>query len=219
MRQMTADLLTVASIPMETIRQLSQSLEQQTGFMTDDSLAGLVAQVVEEESQGTAVFNTLQNLSAGSVEQVLEAVQQWREADEGNQQRFPEESFRTLQQTLPILIRDYPALRRMKKAARLRNVLGNEMQGVLFVCDARPVYNNARTEIEGLISLTTMKVVYERQNMETEEIEITLTGEQLEELVAKATQAKDKMAVLRESITRWLPNGCVDQGDEDGDET
>ena len=39
-----------------------------------------------------------------------------------------------------MLVCDYPALNRIKKADGLRSAIGNECSDVVFICDARPVY-------------------------------------------------------------------------------
>lgn len=215
---MVEDMRAVANVATEDIERLGELLAQQTGFLTDENLATFVAECIADEEQGGSVFNALQNVRPGSVEQLLAMLRAWRESDEENRQQFPDEAFADLEQKLPLLIREYPALIRSKKADRLRNVLGNEFEGVAFICDARPVYNEQRDDIEGLIPLTTMKLIYERQNSESEEIEIILTAEQLENLVSKARQAEQKLTVLRESIERWIPDGCVDREDDDADE-
>ena len=101
----------------------------------------------------------------------------------------------------------------MQKAKRLQVVLGNEVEGIAFICDARPVYNEARDDIDGMIPLTTMKIVYERQNGVTEEIEFVLTADELDDLITRAKKAQDDLKLLRRKTAEWLPGGCVDGGE------
>lgn len=216
---MVEALRVVASIETANLERLADLLVQQTGFLTDEKLAKLVAECVDDEEQGSAVFNALQNVGPSGVDEVLEMLRAWRESDEQRRRQFPEESLADLGQKLPVLIRDYPALNRSKRADQIRNVLGNELEGIAFICDARPVYNKTRDRIEGLIPLTTMKLVYETQNLVTEEIEIVLTSDQLESLISEAKQAAQELATLRQSIIIWIPEGCVDnQEEKDADE-
>jgi hypothetical protein len=219
---MVEDLRVVAEIDTENLQRLGELLTKQTGFLTDDRLVQLVGACVDDETQGTAVFNAVQNLSPSGYEQVLTMLRAWRESSEERRQQLPDDVFAALEQKLPVLIRDYPALNRIKKADRLRIAIGNEFERVVFICDARPVYNENRDCIEGLIPLTTMKLVYERQNSETEEIEIVLTSEQLKDLVSKAKKAEQKLTVLSQSIEEWMPQGCVygvELEEADADET
>lgn len=208
--QMIDDLSAVALLPDECIQRLTQRLEQQTGFLTDDRLRSLASEFVKDDSQATGVFHVLQNLPPGAIEQVLEAVQKWRHAHVQNADRFPEDLYTALEQKLRMLVPPHSALNRMWKAKRLRTMLGNELEGVAFICDARPVYNKSRDRIEGMIALTTMKLVYERQNLSIEEIEITVTPTQLRELISEAEKAEKKLATLRESIAEWIPDGFAE---------
>lgn len=207
---MVEDLSTVATIPGENLDRLSELLQQQTGFLTAEALAVLVSNCIADESQGAAAYNALQNLSPNAIPQVLATVESWRSATDQNRHRFPDERYAALQENLRALIREYPALDRMRKASRLRVATGNEFEGVAFICDARPVYNEARDDIEGLIALTTMKIVYQQQNQLTEEIEFVLTAEQLDDLIVRAKRAQDKLKVLRRKTEEWLPGGCVE---------
>lgn len=213
LRQMAEDLSAVATIPEDKLKQLGEILERQTGFLTSEALAKLVSESVPDEAQGSATFSALQNLRPEAIPQVLETIQSWRSANDQNKERLPDDRYAALQVNLPTLIREYPALNRMRKVKRLRASLGNEWEGVAFICDARPVYNEARDDIEGMIPLTTMKVVYERQNQLTDEIEFVLTAEQLDDLITRAKKAQDKLTVLRRKTAEWLPGGCV-EGEE-----
>lgn len=209
-RQMIDDLRAVAGTAKESLVQLSHSLGQQTGFLSDAKLIGLVSESLKDNTQGSAAFNALQNLNSGALTQVLETVERWRRLSEENIRSFPDELYSDLKEKLPLLVQDYPALNQMRKAKRLRGVLGNELEGVIFICDARPVFNESRDQIEGMIPITTLKIVYERQNQLSEEIEFTVSTKQLADFIKKARKAQEKLTILHERISEWLPGGCVD---------
>ena len=86
---------------------------------------------------------------------------------------------------------------------------GNEIMGVMFVCDARPVYNENRDDIDGYVPLATMKILYQRQNADSEEIEFVMTPEEIDLLIERAQQARDKIQVLNRKLGGWLPNGTA----------
>lgn len=211
MRQMIDDMMAVASVPNESLAQLGDRLQEQAGFLTSSVLADIVSEVITDDRQGQSAFNTLQNLQPDDLDQVVEAISNWRESSSDIRERFSDDLFGNLEQNLTTLVRDYASLNRGKKAERLRNILGNELQGAVFICDARPVFNKERDQIEGMIPITTLKLVYERQNMETEEIELTLSAEQLKSLREDAEKAEKKLTTLNESITGWLPEGCLNE--------
>lgn len=209
MRQMIDDMMAIASIPDETLAQLGDRLEEQSGFLSSSALVDIVSEVIPDDRQGQATFNALQNLRPDDVDQLVESIGNWRESSPDNREHFGDDLFGNLEQNLKTLVRDYASLNRGKKADRLRNILGNELQGAVFICDARPVFNKERDQIEGMIPITTLKLVYERQNMETEEIELTLNADQLKSLREDAEKAEKKITTLSESIMGWLPESCL----------
>ncbi len=206
---MLEDLRTVAAIPEETLKQLSETLMSQSGFLSQEACADLIGSILRDETQGAAVFVTVWNLPEESLPKLISEISDWRNASEENGKDLPDAEFSNLRSQLTILVRDYPAVNRMQKAQRLMNVLGNEVKGIGFICDARPVYNKAHDEIEGLVPLTTFKIIYERQNLDTEEIEFVLTESGLDHLIEQANEAKKKLSVLSSRVNTWLPGGCV----------
>jgi hypothetical protein len=208
-KQMLNDLLVIAEIPSEQLAMLAGLLGKEEGFTTDSRLQELIVQSIGIEDQQVAAFNALQNLSATSIDQVLNAVGEWRKLSPQGQKILSDDKFSDLEKNLSILIQDVPPLTRMRKAERLSNVLAHELMGVAIICDLRPLFNENRDHVEGLIPVTTMKVVYEKQNGLVEEIELVLSEKQLEDLSRRTQQAKQKLAVLRESVERWIPGGCV----------
>jgi hypothetical protein len=210
---MLADLRIVVSIPGDTLRQLAEAFESQTGFLNADACVELIRKLVPDEAQASAAFNAVQNLRPESLEQLISVIGNWRNESDENAQSLSEADYADLQARLPILIRDYPALNRMQKAQRLMNVLGNEVKGIGFICDARPVFNKTHDEIEGLVPLTTLKIIYERQNLDAEEIEFVLTESDLDQLISEANEARKKLSVLKNRVNTWLPGGLAESGE------
>lgn len=71
-RQMAEDLRNVASIPAKQVNRLGELLQQQTGFLTAESLAKLVSECIVDEDQGAAAFSALRNLPPDAIQQVNE---------------------------------------------------------------------------------------------------------------------------------------------------
>lgn len=67
---------------------------------------------MEDPSDAQSASNTLRNLAAGDGHEMLKTVQRWREANEQNAARLSDEVFATLQERVPALIRDVPAVER-----------------------------------------------------------------------------------------------------------
>jgi hypothetical protein len=208
--QMIEALLTISRIPIEHIEVIGTALEAEDGFLSEDDLGQLVDSIVDDESFTSAVVSALYNLQPQRLGQTMKVVADWRLASKENAEKFSVQALADLEAKLPRLIRDYPVLVRARKARRLRSILGKTVQGVELICDARPVYNAKRDSIEGLIPLTTMKIVYEGQDEETREIEVMLSREAVSELAEKLEKLQQKLDILDSSITHWIPNGLAD---------
>lgn len=107
------------------------------------------------------------------------------------------------------MIQEYPAVERYRKAQRLASITGFQVVGVEFVCDARPVFDKDRERIEGMLPVTTLKLVYEKQNEDIQVTEVLLSAAMLGELLEKANRAQQKLRVLSESINQWIPQGLA----------
>ena len=209
--QMINDLRVIAETPLDQLQTVSAALHQIEGFISEERLTELVLEHINDEQQSAAVVSVIQNVRPQGVDHVLETIESWRAASPENADRLGDEMVAAVRDKLPQLIRAYDSIERSRKADRLRSMTGNVVQGIEVLCDARPVYNEPRNRIEGLIPTISLKLVYERQNDQTEVLEVMLSPETLKELIEKSQKADDKLRVLRESIVQWIPNGLAEE--------
>jgi hypothetical protein len=208
--QMVEDLLAVSAVPSAQIEEIAVAIQAEVGFLREAELRKIIRARVSDKAQASALVRTLQNLPRQQIDLVVEMLRMWREANPQNAERFPTPAFTELQEKLPRLIRDYPAIRRSRKARRLRTILGNPTKSFELICDSRPVFNEARDTVEGLIALTTLKIVYESHDLETQVLEVTMSRKALNELADKVEKALKKLTVLEKSIADWVPGGVID---------
>jgi len=212
--QMIEDLLAIAEIRSERIEALAAALQAEPGFPNADRISDVVREAINDDRQASAVVTALHNVPPSRVDQTIQTVRDWREANNKNAERFPEEALVSVEQNLRRLTRDFPALERCRKARRLGSILGNTAESLELICDLRPVFNAQRDLVEGMMPLTTMKIVYEGQDEEVRVLEVQLSRDMLTELVEKAQKAQQKLDVLNRSIAEWTPNGLVDLGQQ-----
>lgn len=210
--QMIEDLLAISEIRSERIEALAVALEAEPGFPNADRLSEIVREAIDDDRQASAVVAALHHVPPQRVDQFIQTVRDWREADNKNAERFPEEALVSAEQNFRRLTRDFPALERCRKARRLGSILGNTAESLELICDLRPVFDAQRDLVEGIMPLTTMKIVYEGQDQEVRVLEVQLSRDMLAELVEKAQKAQQKLQVLERSIPTWTPNGLVDLG-------
>ena len=206
--QMVEDLLAVADIPDERIDAIAAELGKQDGFLTPSRLGQLLGNMPGEERSVLGAAAAVENIRSERIDATLQALRRWRSAP-GNAERFPEQALQALEKKLPRLIRPYPSLTRFRKAVRLRSITGNTVESIELVCDARPVFNEERTVIEGMIPVTTLKIAYQGQDENGQVFEARLTGTMLDDLIKEAEKARMKLSVLDADIQAWVPNGLV----------
>ena len=206
-REMVDDMLAVAAVPVEQVDAIAAALEAQPGFLEKTRLRELVEGIVTTKSLASSVVDALLNLRPQQLTQILGTLEKWRQASPKNVEKFSEKAFDCLKKVLPQLIKNYPALVRTRKAQRLRSILGDTVQGVELICDARPVFNVNRDSIEGMIPVTTIRIEYQGQDEETNVAEFTLTTDAVRELADELGKAQKKLEVLCQSITEWIPDG------------
>jgi hypothetical protein len=217
-QEMISDLLEISRVPSDAIEQIGSAVEQAIGFLDDSRLEELVRGVIREESAADAVVNALRNLRPATVQRTLNAVEDWRNADPGHVEKFPEDVFDSVRSKLPRLVRPSAALERHRKATRLSALTGHQGKHVEFLCDARPIFDPDRQTIEGFVTQTIFKLVYESQTEDIGCIEVVISPELLGELLDKAEKAKRKLDVLRSSVQRWIPEGLAEDTSHAGSE-
>jgi len=208
-QQMISDLLEISRIPPAVIDQIGNAVEAAPGFLDEVRLERLVSEAIQAEASAKAVVSALRNLRAETVHKTLDAVDKWRDADPRHFDKFPDEAFDAVRSALPRLVRQSAALDRHRKAKRLSTLTGHQAKQIEIVCDARPVFDREQRTIEGFVTQTTLKLVYESQTDDTACIEVALTPKMLAELLDRAEKAQKKIQVLRESVERCIPDGLA----------
>ncbi len=201
-QQLFSDLLRLSDLSTEAVRTLADRLEQHEGFVSTSR----AAEETFEQSDAAAVVRLLDNLNPDGLEVLLETLTRWRTNEDAEAEVMSDEQFERLRANLPALIRYYPAVFRTRKANALQTATGNELMGMMFVCDARPIYNRSRDDIEGYVPLATAKLQYQKQDTTVEQIEFVMTPEELDILILSAEQAKRKLSVLARSLANASPN-------------
>jgi hypothetical protein len=207
--EMLNDLLEISHLSLEAVEQISNALESATGFLDDVGLRNVVSVNVTDQDVADALVRAIRALRPQSVNQTLTTLRTWREADSRRGQRFTDTSFEAIETILPRLIRPFPALERQRKARRLESLTGNQVRKIEIVCDARPVFDSERSTIEGFVTQTILKIVYDTQQEGTDCVELVLSPEQLKQLGDKVEKAHQKLDVLRVAIQMRIPDGLA----------
>lgn len=216
--EMVSDLLVISGVTPEVIERVGAAVERADGFLNDTRLETLIKSEIQDETTADAIFNALRNLRHRNVDRTLTALAAWRDADPRHAGRFPEEALTDIQYKLRQLIRPSAALERHREATRLGTSTGHQAKNMQIICDARPVFDLDQSAIDGFVTQTVLKLVYETQTDDTRSVEVVLTPEQLGELADEVEKAKKRLDVLRTSIRSWIPDGLAEDAPNADDE-
>lgn len=207
-QEMLADLKGIADLSDEQIHTLRKRLSEAKGFLDPKSLRAIVREVIDDDKKVESVQRTLRKLGPKSVERLLRDLSEQRHKNKD----FPldEAVLDRLHHTLPALIHPYPALARFEKAERLATVTGQQLESVELICDLRPIFDEDRKHVEGLMPYTHLRVVAIGADGLPKSFEAQLTQQQVYDLAEKASKAKDKLDVLREAVEKWVQGGLPD---------
>lgn len=201
------DLKDVARLRDEQVTDLRKRLERAEGFLDPATLLATIREVVPDKEISGAIRNAIRNLNPARVNSMLADLEQ-----EKDEEGFPfdAETFARLESVLPALIQPCTALTRFKKAERLAKITGQPLEGVELICDLRPIFDEERKRIEGMMPYTQLRVIATGGDGLPRTFEAQLTHQQVHDLAEKAEKAKRKLETLYESVENWLPEKLPD---------
>ena len=116
-----------------------------------------------------------------------------------------------------VQIKPYPGLNRQAKAQRLSEATGLRLENVEIICDLRPVFDNERESVEGVIPYTILRIVCIGADGLPVAMETILTQAEVGELAKKSEAAVKKLdrlrALLAEKELPIPPVTMVKKGD------
>ena len=203
--RMMADLKAVSTLSDDEVTSLCERLSQVKGFLDPKTLATEVRQVIKVEGTARSVLATLRSLEPEYTKRLVESLTERGKRDAN----FPlnEAELDRLGAVLQKLIQPYPALVRYEKAERLSTLTGQQLESVDLICDLRPIFDENRKQIEGMMPYTRLHIVATGADGFPKSFEVELTYRQVNDLKEKAAKANAKLAVLYESVERWLGEG------------
>jgi len=207
-QQLLRDLLALSAMPNETMVLLASELQGEKSFV---SLQALLNKYISNREANEAIARLITNLDVDAIPLATQWVQTWRESFDEDKKPLSDEDFELFTRNLSTLLQPstIAVIRRTQKAASLLLATGNQITGLAFICDVRPVYNEDKSDIEGFVPLTTMKLYFDRPNAEKEAVEVVLTADQLDEVFERVAGAREKLSIMQNKFSAWLPNGNV----------
>lgn len=204
--EMVDDLSAIKQIEPDLLERIATELSSIDGFLEPSALNARLKSLLAGREEIDSLRRVILNIKSEDVGDLLKRLQSFQEDDPKNF-RLSVEDLNELSDRLPRLLKPIPALRRYRKAERLAKLTGQPLEDIQLVCDLRPVFDQDRNNIEGLIPLTHLKVVATGEDGLPDVFEADLTAKQVQDLAEQAEKAVRKLVVLREKADEWGDDG------------
>jgi len=199
----------------ETLARVAALMEAEEGYLSDARRESILLHALGDEERASRLESLL-NLGEdfiedrGGIDGLIVFLEKWQSSTE-NQARsiLTPDELSGLKRLLPIIIKPYPARKRQAKAERLAGATGLRAEMVDLICDMRPVFDDSRTRVEGLIPFTTLKVVAAGVDKFPVSFEAILSASDVQALLEKAKHAVSKLNALgrlAEDAKRQVPS-------------
>jgi len=205
--ELVEDLKAIIGLSDEKLAELHKHLTEAEGFLDPRALLATIRRVVEDANAAEAVRRIIINIGPSEVERMVTVLEEGREEKDFP---FDQAKLERLKQILKNLIWPYPSLARFRKAERLAKITGQQLETVELICDIRPIFDESRKNVEGMMPYTRLHIVATGEDGLPNAFEVELTHQQVIDLAEKAGKAKSKLEALRQSIENWLPGGLPD---------
>jgi hypothetical protein len=104
------------------------------------------------------------------------------------------------------LISNATGLAKQCKARQLVDATGSELEKIQVICDLRPIFDEDRKRIEGVVPLSLVRLEYKSLTGDTEVVELRITEKQIDEFQSKLAMAKKKIGLIKHlALSHRLP--------------
>jgi len=186
---------------------VERALASETSFLSRKSLNGVVQKVLGPESPkakkvSAFIWRVHRTIRRDSDEPVERSVAILRRAIGEHSESLTGEQKILLADRIEKLVAVPTGLARQHKAEQLAEATGTELEDLQLICDLRPVFNEERSEIEGAIPISTLKLDVLGPNGLPSRIEVRLTEEQVADLFEKVHYAQTKLSVIKRTLAK-----------------
>ncbi|MGE5611162.1 MAG: hypothetical protein ACM359_18065 [Bacillota bacterium] len=196
------DTKSILDIDEGTFDTLALTLTKFDSFLDKRTAESLVTTVLGKGEQGTRIAKLIWRLNdmlREPDEPFEKSMQAFRSAMLEPSDASSSENRQKLVKRIETLLLA-PGFARQHKAERLADATGAALDELQLICDIRPVFNDDRTAIDGVVPVTTLKLVTIEPDGEAVRVEIHMTEQQLAELASKAESAQRKLKAIKDTL-------------------
>lgn len=199
-----SDVVGLLKISDEHFDRALSALSESGGFLGEAGLASLLAELLGQGDHIQVLVHLVTGLSGwrrtfGSqpdefASEIVARLKRLKGSNKtGNLEGVDLEKVR---QRIQRIVTPFPAVERQAKAEILSDRRGHPLGSLQVLCDLRPVFDESREALEGLMPVVTLRIVYGEQIVPIT-ADVRLTENDLTKLCEKAERAKRKLKSLK----------------------
>lgn len=207
-RAFRQDAALVSRVDLDLVNSIAAELKSHDRFINRKVLRLLLETYIKDDEVRKSVARYIWNLQAYYQASDLE-IDKYLMRCEAALKKITlnsEISFSDLYQRTLILVQPFPGFARFWKAARLESRTGQKITDVSVICDIRPVFDDTRTQLQSIVTISTLRLDYTTVIGEEKTVELRLDKELLTQLRDEAVQALVKVATIEE----FFEGGALD---------
>ncbi len=192
----------VLGVSEEALKRLGAELAEVKGYLSDAGRKAILLRELGDEERASQFEKLLRTEEVfvrdhGGIDGLLSFLEKLQTGTANQEQPIlsPNE-LSDLKRLLPLIVRPYPARQRQAKAERLAVATGLRAETIDLICDIRPVFDDSRKNVEGVIPFTTLKVVATGVDKFPVSFEAILSASDVLALLKKAEDAVNKLNAL-----------------------
>jgi len=200
-----SDIKELSAIDDGVFDKLMEILRLAEGFIDRDGLTEKLKHECDDEDVTRPVARIIFNVgrylqdTGRKADWFIEQIgNDLEELAEDSQEILSKEDFEKVRPRLERLLQPIPGLDRQAKAETLCEVTGHPLETVDMICDLRPIFNEERSAIEGMLPLTTLRIVCTGPDGLPTALDALLSRQQVIELVEKAKATEKKLDLLEQ---------------------
>ncbi len=205
--KMVGDAKAVLELSEGELRACGTALQEYEGFLDRETLQVVLSanlqkkQPAQQLARFIAAIDTRFRRLGEDVPGLIAKIRDWAKDQDGEDANIlSNEDLDGLEHRLPVIIKQFPGLNRQAKAERLSKSTGLPLEDIQIICDLRPVFNEDRTVVEGVMPYTTLKIVCEGIDGLPLSLETVLSRKQVGDLLERVQEASKKLAVLEQIL-------------------
>ena len=186
----------------EALKRLATELSDVKGYLSDAGRKAILLRELGDEGRASQFEKLLRAgeifvQNHGGSDGLLSFLDKLQTETENQEQPLlsPNE-LSDLKRLIPLIVKPYPARQRQAKAERLAVATGLIAESIDLICDIRPVFDDSRRSVEGLIPFTTLKVVATGVDQFPVSFEAVLSASDVLALLKKTEDAVSKLNAL-----------------------